>query len=144
MGRKPIVVDVEGKIDKKAYEVEYKPGLYFVSQCLCNPYTGERTYLVKVGKANYLKERMMAYNTTNPMMWHIDYKYFPSWSVSVLKCCEDECHFAMAKVSIPNDEIRAREWFSVDEATYLDMCERGFEWFSETMAGQLMDKFTKP
>ncbi len=64
------------KIDEKAYTATNEAGLYFVSQCLCNPYTKETFYLVKVGRASHMAERMYSYNTTNPLMWHIDYKYF--------------------------------------------------------------------
>lgn len=133
------------KIDEKAYTATNEAGLYFVSQCLCNPYTKETYYLVKVGRASHMAERMSAYNTTNPLMWHIDYKYFkPGYdSRTILSNIERNCHYILNRVSIPNEEIRAKEWFCVDEATYLDMCERGFDWFKDTIAGQLIKNFTK-
>ena len=135
----------ENRIDKKAYEASEEPGLYFVSQCLCNPYTKEITYLVKVGRAKHMADRMSAYNTTNPMMWHIDYKYFkPSYrTTAVLSGIEQSCHRTLKMVALPNEEVRAREWFCVDEATYFDMCERGFAWFDESLTGQLLQTFAK-
>lgn len=132
-------------IDEKAYTATNEAGLYFVSQCLCNPYTKETFYLVKVGRASHMAERMSAYNTTNPLMWHIDYKYFKSryTASATLGSIEKSCHRILAMVAIPNDEVRAREWYCVDEATYLDMCERGFDWFKDTIAGQLINAFAK-
>ena len=103
------------------YEVPAEKGLYFIGETHFNPITDEKYYWVKVGKASNLKNRMKSYNTHNPMMWRIgfnneydkeEYYHEQLQKVAIAKCNHNE------------------EWFLVDRITYLEMCEKGFSYFS--------------
>ena len=123
-------VDFSDFADPKAYTATLQKGLYLVSQCLFNPYTNQQFYLVKVGKASHMSERMSQYNTYNPLMFHVDYHYVRAdMNDRSLRNLEEFCQHQIHHISIHNAEIRAKEWVEVDRATYLDICEKGFSWF---------------
>lgn len=123
------IIKSTSSADPKAYTATLQKGLYLVSQCLFNPYTDERFYLIKAGKASHMSERMNQYNTYNPMMYHIDYHYVRADADNKVKLLEEFCHNQLRHVAIKNEEIRAREWFEVSRETYLEICEKGFAWF---------------
>ena len=96
-------------------------GLYFIGETHFNPITKEEYYWVKIGKARNIEARLKEYNTTNPMLWRIDFnlhdydreKYYHK---RLEKICLNKCN-------------HNAEWFLVDKDTYLKMCEEGFAFF---------------
>lgn len=116
--------------DPKAYEATMSKGLYLVSNCLFQPFTNEQYYLVKVGKATHLNDRMRAYDTYNPMLYHID--YYPiniNVENKAVDTLEKVCHRLLRRIAIDETEIRAKEWFRVSRETYLEICDKGFTFF---------------
>lgn len=104
------------------YELKKISGLYFLGMVNHNPITDEVFYWVKIGYASDLLSRMRIYNTHCPMLWHIDYTdgdydtesyYHRLLRVTAIARCNH------------NDE-----WFLVDKETYLQMCKKGFKFFS--------------
>ena len=97
-------------------------GLYFVGETHFNPATDQKYYCVKIGSASNISNRMKQYNTHNPMLWRIDYaihkegleKLYQSFlsRIALAKCNHNE------------------EWFFVDRDTYLEMCQKGFQYFT--------------
>lgn len=104
-------------------------GLYLVGSTNFNPFTHEEIYLVKVGKSYNLQRRMKDYLTTNPGMFHIDFCTIPR---SMVGKSEWQCHailYAVCKGKVEKSE----EWVRVSREVYLEICEKGFKYFSEKM-----------
>lgn len=95
-------------------------GLYFLGMVNTNPITNETFYWVKIGYAKNILSRMRNYNTHCPMLWHIDY----TDNENEFYYHAQLTHYAINRCN-HNDE-----WFMVDKITYLQMCEKGFEFFS--------------
>lgn len=111
--------------DPKRHEAPEEGGVYLVSTVYLNPMTSERFYLVKPGisKGN-LKRRMRDYDTTNPLLFHID---FLAATKNIFEL-EAECHLKMAKVCI-SKMSNAEEWYRVSRKVYLQICKEGFGYF---------------
>lgn len=113
--------DTECFDDGIDYDAPDEPGLYFIGETHFNPKTDEKYYWVKVGKARSLKNRMKQYNTCNPMLWRIGFsKEYDK---------EEHYHQLLANVAIAKCNHN-EEWFLVNRETYLEMCEKGFSYFS--------------
>ena len=67
-------------------------GLYLVGNVILNPITGETFYLIKVGMSTNLYNRMKEYSTSNPMMFHIDYKIIEDENELIDKIIEEEVY----------------------------------------------------
>lgn len=98
-------------------------GVYFLGDTAFNPYTGEKQFWVKIGKSADMEVRLKKYDTHSPSIYHIDYLPCPNED-------EVECkyHHLLYGVSLGRSE-RSKEWWLVDEATYLKMSALGFEFF---------------
>ena len=117
-------------------------GLYLVSNTIFNPMTNEEFFMVKIGMSSNLYNRMKDYSISNPMMFHIDYKtidcsQFDTMSMydrrkrsqAYLKEIEDLYHEEMEKRNFIHFEY-SREWFIVDRETYMEICEKKFDFFN--------------
>lgn len=98
-------------------------GLYFLGQCFFNPYTDEKHYCVKIGLSTNIEKRMKAYKTHTSMIWNIDFKRV---SECVVAQRESDYQF---KIREKATDVFGTEWFEVDRQTYLEMCEKGFNYF---------------
>lgn len=104
------------------YDTPCYGGLYFIGETHFNPFTKEEFYWVKIGKSSNLAKRMKQYNTCCPMLWRIDFaideedleEYYHGW---LYEHCKAICN-------------HNEEWFLVDRETYLEMCEKGFNYFN--------------
>ena len=103
------------------YDAPNEKGLYFVGETHFNPLTNEKFYWVKIGKATNLKNRMKGYNVSNPMLYRIDF------SNEYDK--EEEYHVKLMEKAIAKCNHNT-EWFLVSEENYLEMCEKGFNYFN--------------
>lgn len=104
------------------YDAPDHKGLYLIGETHFNPFTDEKFYAVKVGKSDRsIASRMSSYNTHNPMLWRIDYRKNPSM--------EQYYQEKLAKVAIARCSHN-KEWYFVDRKTYLEICEKGFSYFS--------------
>lgn len=100
-------------------------GVYFIGNVSCNPHTKEIQYWVKIGKSTTsIADRLSSYDTYSPSIYHIDYK------ITRASGMESAYHDLLRLISYGRSE-RNREWFLVDEKTYLKMCELGFEYFNK-------------
>lgn len=120
-----------------------KAGLYLVGNVVLNPITGEVFHLIKIGMSSNLYDRMKSYSTSNPMMFHIDYKIIeddmdfnkvPSYRRATLrgrkiKPIEEQYHKEMEKLSFTHFEY-AKEWFIVNKETYFEICNKKFDFFN--------------
>ena len=100
-------------------------GLYFIGETHFNPITNEKFYWVKIGKASNIRERLRNYNTHCPMLYRIDFKECSNTDVSQL---EKTYQMAIKSVALASNNHN-KEWFLVDERTYLVMCKKGFAYF---------------
>ena len=114
--------------DPKRYDAPKASGLYLIGNTLFNPMTNEQYFLVKVGESSNLYNRMRSYRSTNPMVFHIDYLAVKE----DVFCLEHECHALMLRMGFVKAKD-ATEWFLTSRETYLEICERGFEFFTEKL-----------
>lgn len=119
-----------------------KGGLYLVGNVVLNPVTNEAFYLIKVGMSTNLYNRMTDYSTSNPMMFHIDYKIIEddvdyskvaSYRKTTLrgrkiKPIEEQYHKAMEELNFTHFEY-AKEWFIVSKEIYFEICAKKFDFF---------------
>lgn len=104
------------------YSAPLDKGLYFIGQVNMNPFTKEEYYWVKVGMTSQtLQKRMNQYNSSNPMMWRIDYK--PNAEME-----ESYYHYLLNSICVARNGHND-EWFLVTRKAYLEMCEKGFAYF---------------
>lgn len=104
------------------YDAPREKGLYFIGNTVFNPLTHEEFYWVKIGMTSQsLQKRMNQYNSSNPMMWRIDYK--PN-----AESAENYYHYRLNEICLARNGHND-EWFLVDRATYFEMCEKGFAYF---------------
>lgn len=102
-----------------------KTGLYLVGSTNFNPYTDEKFYWIKIGKAKNMWDRMGGYSTHNPMCWKADFLYGEeAYSM------EGQYHAKLAAVAFEKG-YRSDEWFRVSRETYLAICEKGFAYFKQ-------------
>jgi hypothetical protein len=102
-------------------------GLYFLGNTAYNPHTNEVFYWVKIGASSNLHVRMKAYSTSNPSAFVIGYKETNDYIAE-----EHNYHLLMEAVSLYRNQNNV-EWFMVDRNTYLEMCEKGFNFFQNTL-----------
>lgn len=118
-----------------------EPGLYLIGNTIFNPMTETQFFLVKIGMSTNIYNRMKSYSTENPMVFHIDYKIIScdgydniprygrrSQISEKVKEIEALYHQAMEKMNFHRFEY-AQEWFIVDRETYLEICEKKFDFF---------------
>lgn len=94
-------------------------GLYFLGMIGRNP-SGEDFYLVKIGCASNIKERVNQYRSYNPMIYHNNIIYCPE-DID-LRTAEKEAHKVLADIAIAR-AAHAMEWFYVDKETYFQLCD---------------------
>ena len=102
-------------------------GLYFFGQTVFNPHTHEEHYWVKIGLSGDMPTRMKSYKTDCPMLFVIGYK-------EINENLDDEealCQSLIKQVAL-FDNQNNDEWFKVDKEIYLEMCEKKFDYFSQT------------
>lgn len=116
--------------DARRYDASILGGIYLLGQTIFNPITSARFYLIKVGLSSDLDKRMKDYRTTNPLVFHIDFKVLAGVYGKDLYSIEKKCHTKLRDICLYEMED-AREWFIVDRKTYLDICKKGCAWFGE-------------
>ena len=98
-------------------------GLYFLGMIGHSP-AGEDFYLVKIGCASNIKERVNQYRSYNPMIYHNNIIYCP---VGVnLRALEKNAHQVLADIAIAR-AAHAMEWFYVDKDIYFNLCDNPWE-----------------
>lgn len=120
-GYAPTVVDgiFQDGVDYNSIP-EYK-GLYFIGESRWNPALHRPEYWVKVGKAVNIKNRLTKnYFCCCGQIWLIDF------SREYDK--EHDYHKMIERVCLAHNNHN-REYFMVDEKTYLEMCAKGFSYF---------------
>jgi hypothetical protein len=119
--KKAKIASLEVFNDGISYDTPTDGGLYFLGETHFNPMTNEKFYWVKIGKAINLRNRLHQYNTCNPMLWRIDF---------LLHAEDREKHYhsELEKIAIAKCNHN-QEWFMVDEKTYLELCNKGFNYF---------------
>lgn len=111
-------------------------GLYLVGNTAFNPYTDEKFYFLKVGMSlKCIKERLKAYFTCNPILWKAD--YYECSDKKMTRFLEEQCQLVLLEKCLEICE-GSTEWFRVDRETYLEICEKGFDYFQMS---NLKDKF---
>ena len=118
-----------GSIRRREREGLYPPpegvcGVYLLGTVNANPFTDEKFYWVKVGVTKQqFKQRLNAYDTHSPMYYPIDY-------ADMEEMPEEYCHKELSKIAIELAP-RCTEWFRVDRETYIEISNKGFEFFRE-------------
>ena len=97
-------------------------GLYFLGETHFNPFTKEEYYWVKIGSSSNLRKRLRVYNTCNPMCFRIGF-------LENKESEEITYHNLLTEIALAKCNHN-EEWFMVDRETYLEMCEKGFNFFS--------------
>lgn len=105
-------------------------GLYLVGTTTFNPFTDERFYWIKVGKALTLRKRIRDYKTHNPAIWVSDFRVIENPTTRDSR--ETVCHHILRENSLTTAE-NTKEWFRVDREKYLEICEKGFAFFEEAL-----------
>jgi hypothetical protein len=138
-----IFYNTENPLGNRAV-IPKRAGLYLVGNVVLNPATGEVFYLVKIGMSANLYDRMRTYASSNPMMFHIDYKIIEDDAdfskVSAykrttlrgrkIKPIEEQYHKAMEELSFTHFEY-AKEWFIVSKEIYFEICAKKFDFFAQ-------------
>lgn len=107
-------------------EVEKVSCLYMFGQTAFNPITDTHYYWVKVGLTTNLRSRISNYNSSNPAYYPIDFKGEGFYDNDIYKA-EIYYHQILAKISFARSR-RNTEWWLVDKDTYLQICNKGFEY----------------
>ena len=123
--------------------IPHSGGLYLVGNTIFNPMTDEQFFLVKVGMSTNIYNRMKGYYSENPMMFHIGYKIIDCDNLDLSNCSsykrthvkgeyiksiEEKYHKAMEARKFCRFEY-GQEWFIVDKNTYMEICEKKFDFF---------------
>lgn len=98
-------------------------GLYFLGMVGTNPITNKSYYLVKIGKARNVSERVRQYASYNPMVFTTHCIFPVEDGREEATRYERIAHNALAKVAYARAQ-KAKEWFYVDEETYMALCEQ--------------------
>jgi hypothetical protein len=117
-------------LGRKEY-IPHRGGLYLVGNTVFNPITGEQYFMIKIGMSTNIYNRMRGYSTDNPMMFHIDYKLIDCGNAEYIKDIEEQYHKAMMARKFCHFEY-SQEWFIVDKKTYMEICEKKFDFFHIT------------
>ena len=107
---------------KNDVKYPHKQGLYLIGQTIFNPITDEKYYWVKVGWSSDLASRRAQYNTHTSMIWDIG--YLTTKDIML----EYKYHDKLFDIALHR---HADEWFSVPRENYLQICQKGFEYFKE-------------
>lgn len=91
-------------------------GVYFIGMIGINP-TGEKYYLIKVGRANNIYSRLSSYATYNPMLYIGGY-----YETKKSEAAERMCHNYLEKYAYAKAQS-TKEWFYVNETTYYKLCD---------------------
>ena len=125
--KKVIVRDNTFKDDGINYNFPDYGGLYLIGTTHVNPITEEFFYWVKVGRASKIASRMTSYKTCCPMCYYIDFKKITDTDTQQM--AETSCHQRLRQVSLATCNHN-KEWFLVDNETYLEICQKGFKYFT--------------
>ena len=106
-------------------DYEEDSGLYLMGTTTFNPITDEKYYWIKSGKSTNIHNRLRSYRTDNPAFFLIDVEIFDKTNLSQI---ERYCHLCLMEKAIAKSSI-CDEWFLVDKQTYLEICEKKFNWF---------------
>ena len=118
----PIFYDERTNL-KKAPKAE---GLYFVGHSAFNPENGEVQYWIKIGESSNLYNRLKTYRTCVPSAFVIGFK-----ETSKAGFEESRYHYLIEQIALYRNQNNA-EWYMVNRETYLEMCEKSFDYFSKT------------
>lgn len=102
-------------------------GLYFFGQTAVNPHTHKEHYWVKIGLSENISKRVKSYKTACPMLFTIAYKEINENLVT-----EEALYQSLIKQVALFDCQNNTEWFKVDKETYMEMCDKKFDYFSQT------------
>lgn len=110
-------------------EIPEGSGLYLVGSVYIDPRTKRIYYWIKVGMSSVsLDKRLKSYRSENPMVWIADTMEVDVDDVGRM---EHECHIMLSDVAY-GIARNTEEWFIVDENTYFEICNKGFEYFYTT------------
>ena len=112
---------------KKKISKDPVRGLYLIGQTAFNPDTNEQFCWLKVGKTTNAESRFLAYRTSNPCVFYID--WLPVRGKNILKNNEETCHIILQIIS---KNTHRAEWFQVPQEIYLKICDAGFTHFTNT------------
>lgn len=101
-------------------------GCYLVGSTNFNPYTGETFYWVKVGMSKNIHNRLTSYNTCCPQLFRIDYLECKDKNMAYR--AEEYCHAFLYHNALGKCQHN-EEWFLVDRETYLEICNKKFQYF---------------
>ena len=106
-------------------EIPETCGLYLVGSTHFDPILEITYYWIKVGMSVNLVKRLNSYRTENPMIFIADvYEDSPD----LVRDNEFLCHVKLSDVAKAQAQ-GTNEWFLVDRETYLEICEKGFNYF---------------
>lgn len=108
-------------------------GVYLLGNCTCNPYTNQKQYWIKVGRAKNISQRMGAYTTCCPCTALLD-TLETEQDVAV----ENICQSLLSDNSVGRCQIN-REWWLVDEKMYKGISEQKFNYFKNPQGVGLRD-----
>lgn len=94
-------------------------GLYFVAMMAHNP-DDTNFYLVKVGKAEDIGNRMKQYASHNPMIYHNNCSLYIS--EGNLDPYEHNCHIFLSNIAFGRAQ-NSLEWYYVNEKDYYALCD---------------------
>jgi len=100
----------------------HSAGLYFLGMIGVNP-AGQEYYLVKIGAATDIAERVNAYAAYNPMIYHNNIVY----NCTNIAENERKAHEFLAKISYARGQ-KTREWFYVSKPIYYNLCRNPWKY----------------
>jgi hypothetical protein len=100
---------------------EHFSGLYFVGMVGINPITKQILYMVKIGQAQDIGDRMRQYLSMNPLIYHNNCS-LPVRDFDDKNKWERNCHKYLDEISIDRP-AGSREWFEVTEKDYRFLCD---------------------
>lgn len=100
-------------------------GLYLIGSTHFDPMTGKRYFWIKVGMGRNLAQRLRSYCSENPMVFIADVMIVDPDDVLDF---EASYHISLSDLAIAQAQ-NTREWFLVDEQTYMEICSKGFDFF---------------
>ncbi len=114
-------------------------GLYLIGNTYFNPFTKEEFYWIKVGKSTDIYKRILTYKTHNPMIWEAD-----SIELNTEQMNEFEklCHRQLKEICKEIAE-NTNEWFMVSRETYLEICEKKWNYFYCIQDKKMREKILK-
>lgn len=100
-------------------------GIYLIGTTGYNPKLKKPYFSVKIGKSDWMPDRLNHYYMYSPYMFRIDYK-------QCYDNYEQEHYYQkkLAKIACGRHS-RSKEWYLVDEDTYLEISAKGFKFFEK-------------